>query len=148
MYGWQGEWNNILSDVTKITVNLDAEDGTGEVVAFDNFGVALLPDCNCNDIPDGCEIQDDPTLDCNENHSLDACEVAVTNDCNGNCIPDDCDIDPADPDDDGEIWQDCNVANEQGFGIPDQCEIDVRTVVTVVTFVRTFVRTILTVVRC
>ena len=82
-----GTWNTILSNVTAITIKVDAQDGIGEQIGFDNITVSFLPDCNCNGTPDGCEIQADPSLDCNANGILDACEVLVTGDCNGDCTP-------------------------------------------------------------
>ncbi len=82
------------------------------------------PDCNLNNVPDGCDIDAaDPdgngevSTDCNNNSTPDECEA----DCNFNNVPDDCDVNPADPDGNGSVSADCN-----GNGLPDECwpEID------------------------
>lgn len=129
-----GTWNTILSNVTAITIKVDAQDGGGEAIGFDNVTISFLPDCNCNGTPDGCEIQTDPSMDCNANGILDACEVLVTGDCNGDCTLDVCQIaveqggfcveNPETPELECPL-HDCNVAGEQGYGVPDECEIPV-----------------------
>ena len=69
-------------------------------------------DCNDNGIPDDCDIAADPSLDCNGNLVIDACEWE---DCNDNGVLDECDI----LDCDGSPWcSDCN-----GNGVPDVCDI-------------------------
>lgn len=67
-------------------------------------------DCNQDGISDAQQIQDDPSLDCNENGFLDECEPGGTEDCNANGVPDLCDIYFGTSDDlDGNI-------------VPDECQ--------------------------
>ncbi|MCC6621788.1 MAG: lamin tail domain-containing protein, partial [Deltaproteobacteria bacterium] len=46
-------------------------------------------DCNRNEVPDACDIDDDTSLDCNADRVPDECEL---DDCNANGVPDDCDL--------------------------------------------------------
>ena len=101
-------------------------------------------DCNGNDIPDECDIDDGTSQDCNGNGVPDECDIAdgTSQDCNQNGIPDECDIgsgastdlnengvpdecedcQPNGIPDDLDILngtsQDCN-----GNGVPDECDI-------------------------
>ncbi len=63
-------------------------------------------DCNCNAVPDECDVNVGTSLDCNGNGTPDECEA----DCNGNGVPDDCDIASG-------TSQDSN-----GNGVPDECD--------------------------
>ena len=87
-------------------------------------GVAAGSDCNNNQVPDDCDIADDPTLDCDTNGVIDACEAG---DCDGNGKPDNCDL--------LEGAEDCNAnavldkcelndgTDCDGSGFLDECEI-------------------------
>jgi hypothetical protein len=89
-----------------------AADMTRCIVGYlvDNARVHLPDDCNDNNIPDLQEIALDPSLDCDGNGRIDACELNSNNDCNGNGILDACDIA-------GGYSNDAN-----GNGIPDECD--------------------------
>ena len=95
-------------------------------------------DCNGNDVDDAVDISGGTSSDCNQNTTPDECEISVdstappgpwycTHDCNPDCndngVPDDCDIDPTDPDENGEVSEDCQNDGD-GNGIPDECETD------------------------
>jgi len=55
--------------------------------------LAHPPDCNGNQIPDYAEIQGNPSLDCNNNHALDECDITLgSRDRNLNQIPDECEL--------------------------------------------------------
>jgi VCBS repeat-containing protein len=83
-------------------------------------------DCNDNGTPDACEIEDckgDPDCsDCNDNGIPDSCDIDQCKgdpdcgDCNDNGVPDGCDIDQCEGD------AACGDCNENG--IPDGCDID------------------------
>ena len=62
----------------------------------DNALVWHVGDCDGDGTPDSDEIAANPSLDCNGNGVLDACEPDVVRDCNANGIPDVCEI-AADP---------------------------------------------------
>jgi parallel beta-helix repeat protein len=49
-------------------------------------------DCDDDGTPDADQIAADPSLDCNANGVLDACEPGLVADCDGNGSPDACDI--------------------------------------------------------
>ena len=66
------------------------------------------------DSVDSCELEDDPSLDCNGDGVLDNCQLI--DDCNANGVLDECDIA------DGGGSNDAN-----GNGIPDECEDDCNT---------------------
>jgi hypothetical protein len=87
-------------------------DGDGHPDSLDNCPNIANPDqadCNLNGLGDVCEIDGDPTLDCDNNGVLDSCE---SGDCNENFIPDITDICLG-------FSLDCNENN-----IPDECEAD------------------------
>jgi hypothetical protein len=65
-------------------------------------------DCNGNNILDDNEIAADPSLDCDDNGTLDECEL-VGQDCNANAVIDSCELD----------GNDCNASF-----IPDDCELE------------------------
>ena len=91
-------------------------------------------DCDKNGIPDTCDLNTDPGLDCdgdglldgchfdptdvamdcNGNGEFDACELnaGTALDCNENGIPDACDVN-------GEGFSDCDLN-----GIPDSCDVE------------------------
>jgi hypothetical protein len=80
-------------------------------------------DCNLNEIPDECDIADGTSLDCNENGIPDECEL-FENDCNENGIPDDCEVDC----NENGIPDDCDIAEGTSLdcnlnGVPDDCEL-------------------------
>ncbi len=82
----------------------------------DQLGTFLLgaaieaSDCNSNDIPDVCEIDENSSASGGPFYCTENCDP----DCNENGIPDACDIA-------GEESEDCN-----GNGVPDECEADVQ----------------------
>ena len=59
--------------------------------------------------PSGQAIAGDSRSDCNGNGIPDDQDIAegTSEDCNDNGVPDECDIDPADPDGNGEVSEDC-----------------------------------------
>ena len=89
-----------------------AADMTRCIVGYlvDNARVHLPDDCNDNNIPDPQEIVSDPSLDCDGNGVIDACELNGVNDCNGNGRLDACDIA-------GGLSNDAD-----GNGVPDECD--------------------------
>ena len=69
-------------------------------------------DCDGNMIIDECEIAADPSLDCDNSGTLDACDVLnPKSDCNSNGIPDLCDVSSG-------FSSDCD-----GNDIPDECQL-------------------------
>jgi hypothetical protein len=93
------------------------EEGNGTTagdLAGDNDGLIsgatwlqLSVDCNGNQVPDSCELDDGAASDCNANGRLDQCEP----DCNGNAVADSCEI------------ADATAADCDGSGVPDACEL-------------------------
>ncbi|MCC6622161.1 MAG: HYR domain-containing protein [Deltaproteobacteria bacterium] len=83
-------------------------DGLGLIDACE---IALgAPDCNVNEVPDGCDVADGgASFDCNTNGVPDSCEL----DCNENGLHDSCDIEAG-------TSEDCNEN-----GLPDECDIRV-----------------------
>ena len=88
-------------------------------------------DCDNNMLIDSCEIDADPSLDCNKNGVLDVCDVLQPNaDCNMNGIPDSCDISSGfsdDCDSNGEP-DECQLIDGSGFdcnknSVLDACEV-------------------------
>jgi hypothetical protein len=65
------------------------------------------PDCNGNGVSDFDDIAEDPSLDCQNDSIMDACQL-IANDCNSNAIPDDCDV----------LYDDCDFSD-----VPDSCEL-------------------------
>lgn len=98
--------------------------GAGPNVVFATIVAPSPADCDNNGQPDSAEIAADPTLDCNLDGFLDACQLDG-NDCNANGRPDDCELVANDcnadriPDDCQLAGNDCN-ANL----VPDECEND------------------------
>lgn len=82
--------------------------GDAPNVAFARLVAPERIDCDGSGLPDDDEIAADPSLDCNSDGFMDACQLDG-NDCNGNSIPDDCDL--------GEF--DCD-----GNGVVDECDLD------------------------
>ncbi|MCP4249380.1 MAG: hypothetical protein GY778_20240 [bacterium] len=80
-------------------------------------------DCNANALPDECELDED----CNTNGFLDGCDIAsgLSGDCNGNAVPDECEVDcnsngiPDECDITAATSLDCQFNN-----VPDECELD------------------------
>jgi hypothetical protein len=109
--------------------NFIADDSEIPVSCGGSCTVDCDPDCNCNGIPDACEVPD-----CNDNTVPDECEIPVScgglctadcdPECNCNGIPDACEVDcnsngvPDDCDIEGSTSEDC-----QPNGIPDECDI-------------------------
>ncbi len=142
---FHGRWFNPRTGVFSGTVTLTAAGAVSVPLPpthGEDWALLLRPadqvDCDGNGITDLDEIASDPTLDCNSNGLLDACEtdcnedgvpddceIARDGDCNGNGVPDACDIRAgilADCDGNGvadacQTTGDCN-----GNGIPDACE--------------------------
>jgi hypothetical protein len=99
-----------------------------------------IPDCNGNNQPDFCDIDNGLSHDCNGNEIPDECE----NDCNNNGYDDSCDIsdgssldcnqndipDECEPDcNQNGTPDDCDLANGSSYdcnnnSIPDECEND------------------------
>ncbi|MCH8880917.1 MAG: right-handed parallel beta-helix repeat-containing protein, partial [Planctomycetes bacterium] len=97
-------------------------------------------DCNNNDIPDADDIEnetsidcdenaipDDCEVDCNNNGQVDACDVTqgLSDDCNGNLIPDECE---PDCNENGQ-QDDCDITDGvsddcDANGVPDECDPD------------------------
>jgi len=77
----------------------------------------VLPaeDCNCNRVPDECDISGGASLDANADGVPDECEIIV--DCNGNEVLDSCDIAGCDP----LVEPACGDCN--GNAVPDGCDI-------------------------
>ena len=119
---------------------------------FDNYGGALcvlewkppfgdreiLPgssmrpyiDCDLDGQSDGCQLAQDPSLDCNANGRLDVCEADAV-DCDGDGVFDWCELEANDCNADG-VPDDCELADGaadcQGDGILDDCQVgDVET---------------------
>lgn len=73
-----GQWlGTIKVDGTTLTPGCyweDSEIGGGSIV----LGPQMDIDCNVNEVPDACEIADDPNLDCNQNGILDECEEILS----------------------------------------------------------------------
>ncbi|MCG8404492.1 MAG: proprotein convertase P-domain-containing protein [Phycisphaerales bacterium] len=96
--------------------------GDGPDTAFAQLVAPGRIDCDGSGVPDDDEIAADPSLDCNSDGVMDACQLDG-NDCNGNGIPDDCDLENLDCDDNGIVdtcdldGNDCN-----GNMIIDACE--------------------------
>ena len=80
----------------------------------DDIAEGTSADCNDNDIPDECEIDENSTAPGGPFYCIEECDP----DCNTNGIPDECDIDPRDPDGNGTVSEDC-----QPNGVPDECEL-------------------------
>lgn len=78
-----------------------------------DIAVGFSDDCQPNGIPDECDLAQGPTTDLDGNSIPDECE-----DCNRNRIPDGWDIDAADPDNNGQVSDDC-----QPDGVPDECQL-------------------------
>jgi len=112
--------NNGINDVCE--VDCDGLDGMCQTVA----GCGTSPDCNDNDRPDDCDLDDGSSADCNSNGIPDECDIAdgTSQDCQYNGIPDECDLadgtsldcQPNDIPD--ECEEDCN-----GNQVPDDCDI-------------------------
>jgi cysteine-rich repeat protein len=83
-------------------------DGVPDCSAIANCGGDLAcSDCNGNNMPDGCEVDNGTVSDCNENSIPDMCDIAggTSLDCAGEGVPDECE-------------PDCNTN-----GSPDSCDI-------------------------
>jgi predicted outer membrane repeat protein len=64
-------------------------------------------DCNTNEEVDSCEIEEDPSLDCDGDGLPDSCAIEIE-DCNDNGIPDNCDLeDPANDQDNNGVLDEC-----------------------------------------
>ena len=111
-------WVSFMTETAKLTALGGAvDDWFGFSVAIDgatavvgarfddheaggNAGSAFIftgaggPDCNANEVPDGCDILNGVSPDCNANWVPDACDVAggFSLDCNANEIPDECEV--------------------------------------------------------
>ena len=100
-------------------------------------GSSMRPfiDCDLDGQSDGCQLAEDPSLDCNANGRLDTCEDDAVdcdgdgvfdwceleaNDCNANGVPDDCELaDGAlDCQEDG-ILDDCQIGNVKTYQVDD-----------------------------
>jgi hypothetical protein len=75
-------------------------------------GSAWCGDCNNNDVPDVCDIDDGTSEDCNQNGVPDECDLSggTSEDCNQNGVPDECDLANGSS-------RDCNEN-----GVPDECD--------------------------
>jgi hypothetical protein len=74
------------NDDGQATVPADLGPATA-IAAGESHSLAIrVTDCNANGVPDNCEITTDPSLDCDANGRLDACDP----DFNDNGIPDAC----------------------------------------------------------
>ncbi len=85
----------------------------------------LTPDCNGNEMPEGCETYHD----CNNNMVNDNCDIKneVSEDCDGNWIPDECTSNGPNCNE-NSIPDSCEIAQElvpdcNQNGIPDSCDI-------------------------
>jgi subtilisin-like proprotein convertase family protein len=94
-------------------------------------GLAGAVDCNCNGIPDSCDLASGIEPDCDGNGIVDGCDFASgAPDCNGNGILDVCDLalgSSLDCDGDG-VPDDCQLAEGISFdcngnGLLDTCDI-------------------------
>jgi len=99
----------------------DKGSGSGSVSVF-----ADLDDCNNNGTLDSCDIADGTSQDCNGNGVPDECDIAngTSQDCNGNGIPDECETDC----NGNGVPDDCDIANGtskdcNNDGIPDECQL-------------------------
>jgi len=84
--------------------------GTPPIV---DIGAYEWSDCNSNQMDDAQEVDQQPGIDCNDNHLPDECEPFV--DCNANTVRDMCDISSG-------FSLDCN-----DNSIPDSCDISTGT---------------------
>ncbi len=140
--GYRIYYNSTNAEAGQIIVGTDCnQNGIG-----DNRDVLLGTslDCNANNIPDECEIDENSSApggpyyctadcdpDCNNNGIPDACDIADCTgdpgcaDCNENGVPDECDIAGGasfDINTNG-IPDECEADCNQN-GIPDECDID------------------------
>jgi subtilisin-like proprotein convertase family protein len=83
------------------------------IVLGETCGATGAVDCNCNGIPDECDIASGFGADCDGNGVLDECDYASgALDCNGNNLIDVCDIASG-------VSTDCD-----GNGVPDECQLN------------------------
>ncbi len=105
------------------TSRLTADTTAGPVWTF---ATPTGPDCNNNEIPDACDIDQGDSSDCNANGVPDECDILecgddpLCDDCDLNGVPDECDPDcnTNDIPDACEQFSDCNTNH-----VPDECDI-------------------------
>jgi hypothetical protein len=139
LYNFRLTTNSPPTPFAEVTLGL-FRSGAPASVAVTTWGPQAGPiDCDSNGTPDSDEIAMDPSLDCNSNGILDACDPDCDGsgtadaceillnpmlDCNGNGVLDTCEIDAGSTAPGGPFFctancnPDCN-----DNGVPDDCDI-------------------------
>ncbi|MFQ5429798.1 MAG: proprotein convertase P-domain-containing protein [Phycisphaerae bacterium] len=96
--------------------------GAGGNVVLAQTSAPTPADCNANGVPDADELAADPSLDCNGDGFLDACQLDGS-DCDGNGVLDECEIAGEDCNANGVLDR-CELAGNDcnANGVPDECD--------------------------
>jgi len=119
--------------------------GNGDPPIVDMGSYEFNADCNANGVPDGQDISEGTSEDCDENGNPDECEwtdcngsgildtcdiiQGISADCNSNNAPDECDLTGGTSADcnNNEIPDECDLGSTSidcnGNGVPDECDV-------------------------